>query len=95
MIGVRMDQEKVDAALRECLLTDEEARLPPAEWDSAWNDPFKEGWDALLDAAAAEAHEHDHTHSHDHGHDGHCGDEDCDGHEHCGDEHCDNPGHHH
>jgi len=68
VIGVRMDREAVEAALRTCLLTDAEARVPVGEWKSAWADPFKDDWDKLLAEAEAEAASHNESHGHDHGH---------------------------
>jgi G3E family GTPase len=74
IIGVRMARNAVEAVLRTCLLTDDEARVPVEEWKSAWVDPFKGDWDKLFKEAEAEAgahneaHAHDHSHSHGHSH---------------------------
>ena len=67
VIGVNMDRDAVDAALRACLLTDEEAQLPIEAWAEAWTDPWQEDWDKLL-AEAGASEEHGHSHEHEHGH---------------------------
>ena len=81
-----MDKERVELALKECLLTDEEMKLGPKEWE-AMEDPFKEAWDAWdpmpaeeMEEANQEAqangfanghHGHSHAHGHSHTHHGH------------------------
>ena len=64
MIGTEMDAESVEAGLRRCLLTDDEMKVGPTEWETL-SDPFKEAWEG---AAAAEEGGHHHSHE---GHAGH------------------------
>jgi G3E family GTPase len=47
IIGRYLDQERVTAALNECLLSDEELAAGPAVWD-AWDDPF-DLWEEACD----------------------------------------------
>mmetsp|Transcript_154072 Transcript_154072/g.287169 ORF Transcript_154072/g.287169 Transcript_154072/m.287169 type:complete len:933 (-) Transcript_154072:545-3343(-) len=62
-IGSDMDHSEVLAALRRCLLTDEELQLGPDTW-SKWEDPW-----SCLELADEHEHAHDHTDgSHHHHH---------------------------
>ena len=61
VIGQEMDNDKVESALNECLLTDEEMKLGPKAWE-AMEDPFKEQWDKM-NAEADGGHDHE---GHDH-----------------------------
>ena len=40
VLGVHLDRDKVEATLRECLLTDEEAAVSVDAWATAWPDPW-------------------------------------------------------
>ena len=75
-----MDKEKVEMALRECLLTDDEMELGPKEWE-AMEDPFKEAWDAW-DPVPADEDDHPHFHPHGHAHTNGHGHAHTNGHEH-------------
>ena len=80
VIGRKMDRQRVEAALRSCVLTDIElAAWPPETWETTFGDPW--GWNQLIAKQAAENGDlgdlgHGHAHSHDHSH-SHACDDDC------------------
>ena len=71
VIGRHMDRERVEAALRSCLLSEKElAALDPETWDELFGDPWQ--WaDLIVQEHSDEeggAHGHGHGHSHEHSH---------------------------
>ena len=70
-----MDCPKVEAALRDCLLTDDEMELGQKGWE-AMEDPFKEFWEGSADlfeqgdpeTTNGHPHPHPHTNGHSHTH---------------------------
>jgi Cobalamin synthesis protein cobW C-terminal domain len=73
IIGQGMDKTAISQALNDCLLTDEEMAKGQEAWrcmcDEA-GDPFRERWDAAIEAGQSEAHEHSHEGAHEHSHEG-------------------------
>ena len=76
IIGQNLNKQEVTAALKSCLLSEDEMSLGQESWYklcSEAGDPFQEAWDAAIEAATTQDahnhnHDHDHGHSHDHGH---------------------------
>jgi hypothetical protein len=71
VIGRHMDRERVEAALRSCLLSEKElAALDPETWDERFGDPWEWAHLIVLEHADEEggAHGHGHGHSHEHSH---------------------------
>ena len=61
-----MDSEKVEAALKRCLLTDDEMGMGQETWE-VMDDPFKVAWEE--GGEEEDGHVHGpHGHSHVHGH---------------------------
>ncbi|KAA0176401.1 hypothetical protein FNF27_02097 [Cafeteria roenbergensis] len=81
VIGMGMDKERVEAALRTCIVTDEEFAAGPAAW-AEWEDPIWGDVDWEEHAAEQDGEEDEEEHGHDDcGHDHHshdCGEEGCD-----------------
>ncbi|KAA0146147.1 hypothetical protein FNF28_07720 [Cafeteria roenbergensis] len=81
VIGMGMDKERVEAARRTCIVTDEEFAAGPAAW-AEWEDPIWGDVDCEEHAAEQDGEEDEEEHGHDDcGHDHHshdCGEEGCD-----------------
>ena len=67
VIGTEMDSDKVEAALKRCLLTDQEMGMGQETWE-AMDDPFKEDWEGEgeEDGHGHGPHGHGHVHGHHH-----------------------------
>lgn len=58
-IGVHMDQASVEAALDQCLLTDEEMSLMPYGWAAGMADPFPDFEKEEKEEASGHHHHND------------------------------------
>ena len=65
VIGTEMDAESVEAGLRRCLLTDDEMKVGPTEWETL-TDPFKEAWEGTEEGGHHHSHEGHAGHRHPH-----------------------------
>ena len=68
IIGQSLNRDAVEAALRKCLVSDEDVERGQEAWDQICEeagDPFAEDWDAAM---LLEQQQHDHSHDHGHAH---------------------------
>ncbi|KAL7545161.1 hypothetical protein ACHAWF_008516, partial [Thalassiosira exigua] len=72
IIGQRLDEAAITAALNECLLSDEEVKRGRDSWHEMCQeagDPFYEDWYVAIEGMTQHAEDgHSHDHHHDHGH---------------------------